>query len=82
MQLINGEEHYRLMGFDSDHAFVEPLNLTFGGEKADVGVKVNVKNVLYCLSAMNERLDAQAIEDFLAIDPIPCLQDWLSTLWR
>lgn len=74
-RLLNGKQRYRLTAFDNDHAFVEPLLSSALG-----GIKVNVKNGLYCLKAMQEPLDEEAVALFLSLDPINCLEEWLKRL--
>jgi small GTP-binding protein len=72
-----GERKCRLVSVDSDHAFVDPLVETGSVFKKE---KVQVKSIVYCFNAMKNELSSQAIKEFLLLDPIKVLTDWLSGL--
>jgi predicted nucleotidyltransferase len=75
---LEGNTRYRIVSVDSDHAYVEPL--IQAGTLINRQEKVQVKSILYCMEAMLQALDPEAIQEFLLLDPFQTLNDWLSGL--
>jgi serine/threonine protein kinase/ankyrin repeat protein/predicted nucleotidyltransferase len=75
---FEGNTHYRIESVDSDHAYVDPL--VQAGTVINRQEKVQVKSILYCMGAMLQALDPEAIQEFLLLDPFQTLNDWLSGL--
>ena len=69
-----GQQRSRLVGIDSDHAFQGSVAQEQGLFGAWKNLKVNRKNILYCLDFMKQPLDSQGVEEFLALDPIEVIR--------
>lgn len=71
----NGE--YYFVQLDNDHAFVKE-----GVSKVNNGLQrrlqLQVKTFLYCLDQMHQPIDAEAVREFLNLDPTFLLGQWLS----
>lgn len=66
----------RLIGIDSDHVFQDPV-LHETVFKVWSKTKLNRKNILYCLDAMTQPIDAQAVDEFLALDPAEVIKQMI-----
>jgi len=69
----------RLNGIDTDHVFLPALLEEKSFLSLFSTTKVNHKNILYCMDLMNDPIDAQAVREFLALDPIAVIQQVLAT---
>ncbi|WP_051908367.1 hypothetical protein [Candidatus Odyssella acanthamoebae] len=78
--LATNAHKYRLIGVDSDHAFMP----TVARESDDPRAKkqLQVKSVLYCLDQMNDPVHEEVREAFATLDPYQLLSEWLADLSR
>ncbi len=75
---INSRGLYDIYSVDNDQGLVEPItesDFFFFKTK-----KLAVKSYLFCLDAMNISLDATAVTELLALNPMETLSAWLQDL--
>ena len=73
----DGTMSYRIVGIDNDHSFIPAIQYSQDKSHGEL----NLKSIILCLDAMQNSLELETIQHFLAIkNPAEHLQRWLEQL--
>ncbi|KAH3745741.1 Serine/threonine-protein phosphatase 6 regulatory ankyrin repeat subunit B [Pelomyxa schiedti] len=71
----------KLVGIDNDRAFSPPeVNVGTEGRFKSVQKLMMVKSVIFCLSQIGNYIDSAASQEFLLLNPMSLMKDWMKDL--